>query len=180
MLEIEVPGVEYFNEKTNEFVEIDSCVLHLEHSLVSLSKWESKWEIPFLGKEEKTEEQTLSYIKLMTQEPNVAPEVYSRLSEENYKVINEYISSKMTATWFSEPKNEPASREIITAELIYYWMISMNIPFECQHWHLSRLITLIKVCGQKNQPQKKMKKGDLIERNRRLNAERQAKFNTTG
>lgn len=180
MLEIEVPGVEYFNEKTNEFVEIDSCVLHLEHSLVSLSKWESKWEIPFLGKEEKTEEQTLSYIKFMTQETNVAPEVYSRLSEENYKVINNYISSKMTATWFSEPKNEPASREIITAELIYYWMISMNIPFECQHWHLSRLITLIKVCGQKNQPQKKMKKSDLIERNRRLNAERQAKYKTTG
>lgn len=180
MLEITVPGIESFDERTNEFVEIDSQVLHLEHSLVSLSKWESEWEIPFLAKEEKTEEQTLSYIKIMTVEDNVPPEIYSRLSDENFRQINEYISAKMTATWFTEPKNQKQSRETITAELIYYWMISMNIPFECQHWHLSRLITLIKVCGQKNQPQKKMKRNEILERNRQLNAERKAKLKTTG
>jgi len=179
MLTIKLTLSESFDETTNEFGDADTVVLHFEHSLVSLSKWESEFEKPFLSSD-KSPEEILAYLKCMLLTPNIAPEVFLRLSQENIEQINEYINAKMTATWFNDREQYTPSREIITAELIYYWMISMNIPFECQHWHLARLLTLVKVCNKKNQPPKKMSRKDAMQQQRSLNAQRKAAMGTSG
>jgi hypothetical protein len=180
MLQITIPAVEQWDERKQEFITTKEQTLQLEHSLVSLSKWESKWCKPFLTKQEKTFEETLDYIKCMTITQNVDPEVYNYLTNENIEAVNNYINAPMTATYFSDDKTAKPSREQITAELIYYWMIALNIPFECQKWHLNRLLTLIKVCNIKNQPPKKRSKKEIISRNAALNAARRKRLNTRG
>lgn len=180
MLKVIVPGQEIFDEATSTFQYTDSFVLELEHSLVSLSKWESEWEKPFLGKGEKTDEETLGYVRAMTLTPNVPPEVFSNLTSENILEINAYINAKMSATWFADQTKAGSSNEVITAELIYYWMTAMAIPLQCEEWHLNRLFTLIKVTNEKNKPAKKMSRRELAARNSRLNAERLARHGTAG
>lgn len=179
MLKITIPGKEMFDEKTQEFFETKSYTIQLEHSLVSVSKWESKWNKPFLGKQEKTVEETIDYIRCMTITQNIDPVVYNGLTNENVKVINKYIDAPMTATTFSDGKGK-INNDIITSELIYYWMTALSIPMECQRWHLNRLLTLIRVCNVKNNPPKKMSKRELMQRNASLNAARRAQFNTKG
>jgi hypothetical protein len=180
MLTIVVPGPEMYDEKATEFVTEGDFTLELEHSLVSLSKWESNHEIPFLDKTEKTSEQVLDYIRCMTLTPKVPEEIFSRLSDGNLEAINTYLDAKMTATWFNEPPGAPQSREVITAELIYYWMVTFNIPFECQYWHINRLFTLIRVCNIKSAKPRKMTRAEIGARNRELNARRKAQLGTTG
>ena len=180
MLEIIIPATEQWDEKNQEFITSKEQILRLEHSLVSLSKWESKWKKPFLSNKEKTYEETIDYIKCMTLTQNVNDTVYNLLDKDNIEKINKYIGDPMTATTFKEDPNKKGGREIITSELIYYWMISLNIPFECQKWHLNRLLTLIKVCGIKNQPPKKMSKKDVMSRNAALNAARRKQMNSRG
>lgn len=181
MLTITVPGPdEVFDEGTKEFTTQGDVVLELEHSLVSLSKWESKFEKPFLDRGDKTSEEVLGYIKAMVLTPDVPEEVFHRLSEENIKSINAYIDAKMTATWFNEPPGPKTNREIITSELVYYWMTVFHIPFECETWHLNRLFTLIKICNLKQEKPKKMSRSQIAARNRELNARRKAELGTTG
>lgn len=179
MLEITIPAVEQWDQIKQEFINKPAQTLRLEHSLVSLSKWESKWCKAFLTKNEKTIEETLDYIRCMTITQNVDPEVYIHLTPENIAQINAYIEAPMTATYFSQDKGKP-SNEQITAELIYYWMIAFNIPFECQKWHLNRLLTLVRVCNVKSQPPKKMSKKEIMSRNAALNAQRKAQLGTKG
>lgn len=181
MLQITVPAIELWDEQKQEFITGKEQTLCLEHSLVSLSKWESKWNKIFLDKREKSLEETLDYIKCMTLTQNVKPEVYSRLTVENFKQINEYIEAPMTATTFYNDKRGTISREKVTSELIYYWMIALNIPFDpCQKWHLNRLLTLIRVCNVKNAPPKKLSKREIASRNAALNAQRRKQLNTRG
>jgi hypothetical protein len=180
MLQITIPAVELWDERKQEFVTTKEQTLQLEHSLVSLSKWESKWCKPFLTKQEKNFEEILDYIKCMTITQNVDPEVYNYLTNKNIEEINNYINAPMTATYFSDDKTAKPNREQITAELIYYWMIALNIPFACQKWHLNRLLTLIKVCNIKNQPPKKRSRKEIMSRNAALNAIRRKQLSTKG
>ena len=180
MLQITVPASESWDESKQEFINTKEQTLQLEHSLVSLSKWESKWCKSFFSKKEKTTEETIDYIKFMTLTQNVKPEVYSNLTNENVRQINEYIEAPMTATYFSKEEKGKVNNETVTAELIYYWMIALNIPFGCQKWHLNRLLTLIRVCNVKNQPPKKMSKSSILSRNAALNAARRQQLNTRG
>lgn len=180
MLEITIPATELYDEKNQEFINVKEQTLRLEHSLVSLAKWESKWNKPFLSKVPKTAEETIDYIKCMTLTQNVDPIVYTFISNENIMKINNYIDSPMTATTFTEDPNSKPNREQITAELIYYWMIALEIPFECQKWHLNRLLTLVRICNIKNQPAKKMSKQDVMARNAALNAARRKQLNSKG
>lgn len=175
MLRIIIPATEQWDESKNEFVYTKSQSLSLEHSLVSLSKWESKWCKPFLSKETKTAEETIDYIRCMTLTQNVDPDIYNYLTNENIIQVNRYIEAPMTATWFNNNNKGKPNCEQITSELIYYWMIAFNIPFECQKWHLNRLLTLIRVCNVKSQPSKKMSKKELLSRNAALNAVRRKK-----
>lgn len=183
MLKLTVPGYEYYDERTNMFGRTKTTTLQLEHSLVSLSKWEEKWQKPFLGKDQKTMEQCIDYVRCMTITQNVDPLVYNGLTAENFEVINRYIEAPMTATWFSEKDKKKFNREVITAEIIYYWMIALNIPFECQKWHLNKLLTLVRVCNIKNTPPKKHGKGAnraMLDQRTALNRARREQLHTKG
>ena len=181
MLTITVPiSPEGWDEDKQEFVQPKSQILQLEHSLISLSKWESKWQKPFYSKKEMTDEEALDYIKCMTLNKNVDPDIYNHLTRENIDDVMKYIGNPMTATTFGKDDKSNNSREVITSELIYYWMIVSNIPFECQKWHLNRLITLIRVCSIKNTPPKKMSKREIMSRNAALNAARRKQLNSKG
>lgn len=181
MLVINLPGREFYDEAKEEFVTESSIEIHLEHSLVSLSKWEEIHAKPFLHKDEKSSEEILAYIQAMVIAPDDLPRDWvTRLSTANLEAINQHIEAKKTATWFNKPDGKKPSPQVITSELIYYWMTAFNIPFECETWHLSRLLTLIEVCNEESQPKKKVSKESIRERNRRLNEERLKKYNTKG
>jgi hypothetical protein len=179
MLRLEVRTAQGFNQETNEFVSLESFALELEHSLVSLSKWESKFKKPFLSPGTKSDEELRDYVRLMTLTPNVPEEIYRKLSEGNISSIDEYINDTMTATWFRE-KPAAESRRPVTAELIYYWMIALGVPFECQHWHLNKLFTLIRVCSDQQKPPEKLSNAELAQRNRAENARRRAELGSSG
>lgn len=180
MLQITVPATELFDEDTNTFINVKETCLKLEHSLLSISKWESRWCKPFLAKDKedkRTPKEMLDYIRCMTLNTNVPENVYNALTPSNMKAISNYINHPMTATTVVD--RGKGSREIITSELIYYWMISYNIPFECEKWHINRLLMLIKVCNAKNNP-KKMSRAEVIAHNRALNAKRRKALHTRG
>ena len=183
MLKIVVPAWEDWDPVSNKFLTGRETILMLEHSLVSISKWEAKYHKPYLSEEPKTNEEMLDYIKFMTvTNPNkaISDDTYRHLSTQNIEAIRDYISDPMTATTINNRNQKRGRKEVITSELIYYWMTALNIPFECQRWHLNRLMTLIQVAGIKNQPAKKMSKKDIAAQNRSLNAARRAKMNTKG
>ena len=181
MLTIKVPiSPEGWDEEKEEFVEPKTVVLEMEHSLVSISKWESKWNKAFLSKKEKTAEEILDYIRCMTLTEGIDSDVYNHLTQDNIGQINKYIEAPMTASVLPKDRRTGSSKEVTTSELIYYWMIAQNIPFECQHWHLNRLLTLIKVCSMKNTPPTKRSKGELMRDYAAINRANRAKFNSKG
>lgn len=182
MLKITVPGVEKWDEERQEFISSKETDLRLEHSLVSVSKWESKWHKYFIGNNDLTREMLLDYIRCMTLDQNVDPDVYYALDENTINKIVDYIKDSHTATWFREdgPVSKSNSR-ILTSELIYYWMVALQIPFECQKWHLNRLLTLIRVCNEENsQSDKKMSQSEIMRRNREINEQRRKTLKTRG
>lgn len=182
MLTLQIPPREFFDERKQEFINFEGCSLQMEHSLISLSEWEAKWKKPFLNKpESRTNEELLDYFRCMTITKNVNPLAFASLTQEHINTIVNYINDPMTATWFSED-GKPSKRptEVVTSELIYYWMIAQNIPFECRKWHLNRLLTLIRVCNVKNNPPKKMSKADIARQQRELNEQRKKKLGTKG
>lgn len=180
-LPITIPVGEYYDAKEDRFHKNErERTIVLEHSLVSISKWESKWHKPFLSDNRKTLEESRDYIRCMTITQGVDPELYLFLSRENMEEVNKYIEDPMTASWVSEPKSKRPSKETITSELIYYWMIALNIPMKCEKWHLNRLLMLVRICNIKNQPDKKMSKGEIMRRNRSLNAARRRASGSKG
>lgn len=180
MLVINVGGQEFFDEKTQTFCYTEPATLLLEHSLLSLSKWESKHMKPFLSGPKKTTEETFDYIHCMSLTAVEDPSVFSRLNDEVLRKVNDHIESPETATTFGEMPKRKASGEVITSELIYYWMVAFNIPFECETWHLNRLFALIRICNIKQEKPKKMSRHEIAQRNRDLNAQRRAAMGTTG
>ena len=180
MLEIVIPETEQYDEANGCFITTKKQVLRLEHSLVSLSKWESKWHKPYLSRKQKTQEEQIDYIRCMTLTQNVDPNVYTAITPQILKTVNAYIDDSMTATTFAKRQRGRSNNEIVTAEIIYYWMISHQIPFECQKWHLNRLMTLINVCSAKNGPQKKMRQKEIFAQNRALNAARRKRTHSRG
>lgn len=182
MLKIVIPETEMWDEYRQEFIVEKEYTLQLEHSLVSLSKWESKWCKPFISKNGLTSEETVDYIKCMTITQNVPSEVYNRLTNDNITAVEEYINAPMTATWFSDndKKTGKNNSEQVTSELIYYWMIALTIPMKCEKWHLNRLLTLIRVCEAKNNPKKGKSKKSLLDEYAALNNARRQKLNTRG
>jgi hypothetical protein len=180
MLRIIIEGEEVYNEDEKTFYTINDVVIELEHSLVSVSKWESIYQKPFLGSGEKSTEEIFDYIKTMVLTPNVNLVVLHRCSSENLDTIQEYIDSPQSATTFGAMPERRGSVEVITSELIYYWIVAFNIPFECQYWHLNRLFSLIRICNIKNSKPKRMSKTEIAQRNRDLNAQRKAQLGTSG
>lgn len=181
MLTVVVPGKELWNKETNKFEYTADTVLHLEHSLVSLSKWEEIFKKPFLGKDERTDEEAIGYIIAMTLTEDVPNDVYSRLSAENMTAIGDYINDNRTATWFNEKKGGSTNTQTLTSELLYAWMFMGGVDKSCETWHLSRLITLLRTIKLENEPKKKTRPDSSALSDRaRLNAQRKAALGTTG
>lgn len=186
MLTITIPAREGYDDNKQEFITTKETTLQLEHSLLSLHKWEQKWHVPFLGDQQKTAEQSLDYIRCMTITPNVDPNVYILMPKETVNKITNYIGNPMTATWFADDKDkkkllgaQKSHSEVITAEIIYYWMIALGIPVEYRKWHLNSLLTLIRVVSIKNAPKGKTD-ANWAQNRRALNEARKARLHTRG
>lgn len=181
MLQITIPETELFDEVRQEFINVDKpTTLTLEHSLVSISKWESKWKKPYLTDEVKSVEETIDYIRCMTITQNVNPNIYYALTDQNFREVEEYIHDPHSATTIVEYGKAKKTTEKVTSELIYYWMCAYQIPFEAQKWHFNRLMNLIRIAGIKNNPDKKMNQRDAMKTQRELNAMRRAKSKSKG
>ena len=180
MLTITLEETELYDEETSTFTTLSGVTLELEHSLISLSKWESKHNVPFLTDKERTSDQIIDYLGMMIITPGIDPAIIHRCSTKDLETIQNYIDAKQSATTFMETPGRGGPKEVITAELIYFWMVNFGIPFECQHWHLNRLFALIRICNIKNSDQKKLSPAEIAARNRQLNAERKKELNTTG
>lgn len=180
MLKVIIQGGETFNEKDETFQDLDDVIIELEHSLLSLSKWESKYQKPFLSKEKKTAEEIFGYLKCMVVTPGVDLDVLNRLSQKDIEKLQDYIDSSQSATTFGEMPGRRGPGEVITSELIYYWMVAFNIPFETEAWHLNRLFSLIRICNIKNSPPQQLSRHEIAMRNRELNKQRKAELGTSG
>lgn len=180
MLEIIVEGTELFDEGTYKITKTKPTLLKLEHSLLSISKWESKWKIPFLKEPNKSNEEFIDYVRCMTITQNVDPSVYRALSLKNINDIKMYIEDPMTATWFNKSEKTNKNGRVVTSELVYCWMAQNQIPFECDRWNFNRLLTLIRVCNSENSPRKRMSSKNVLKQNASLNAKRKQALNTRG
>ena len=181
MLTILVKGQDFYDEAREEFVVVKPQKLVLEHSLLSISKWEARWKKTFFS-DSMTVEEMMDYIKCMTVSTKVNPLIYDCLTRKDYETIKKYMEDPMTATTIRKNPNAPKRRRTLTSELIYCWMFSLNIPMECEKWHINRLLTLIEVTSIENNPKgkRKMSRHDILSQNSALNAARRAKYHTRG
>lgn len=175
-------GDESFDNETQRFVTLNPVTLKFEHSLVSVSKWESKYKRPFLSPDPLTAEETLDYVRMMLITEDVPTAVFNRMRREHFDAVQKYIESEESATTFAELPDRKGPGEVVTAELIYYWMVAFTIPFECQYWHLKRLFALIRICNvkQDGKKQKKMSQHEIAQRYQAINAQRKAELGTSG
>lgn len=181
MLQIRIKDVDCYDERTESFVQIKGQTIQLEHSLISIAKWESKWKKPFASREGHNHEETIDYIRCMTITQNVDPELYNFITPEQIAEVNKYIDDPMTATTFAKAEGKGGGPgKAITNEEIYYYMTAFQIPWDAAKWHFNRLMTLIKICDEKNKPKKKMRKGDIARQRRSINAARRARLNSRG
>lgn len=181
MLQLTLPAGRGFNEDTEEFVIFPAVTLRLEHSLISIHKWEAKWHKSYLDNKEFTAEEQLDYIRCMSLDPNFDPIVLRRLRKDDFIKVRDYITNPMTATVIHKKKSQgPNSGQFITAELIYYWMVEFGIPFECNKWHLNQLLTLIEVCSIKQTPGNKMNKREAAMMRASANEARRKKLGSRG
>ena len=169
---------EYWDEEKEEFITTNGGEIHLEHSLISISKWESKWKKSFISSDKQIGEELYDYIRCMAEE-DISIDLIKSMGMDTILSILDYINDPMSATTVTSYGSKAPNRDIITSELIYYWMIALNIPFECQTWHLNRLLKLIEVCNSKNNP-RKMGKNDILKQNRDLNAARRKALQSKG
>ena len=181
MLELHLEEQEFWSDSQQMFIYMKPQTLRLEHSLLSLSKWEATWKKPFLSETGHSPIEERDYVRCMTVNKQVDPTAYMALTPDHMQKIRAYINDPHTATWFSNaPGGAKGTKEAITSELIYYWMVSMNIPFECQKWHLNNLLTLIHVISVKSDDSKKMSPSQVAHQNAALNAARKARLKTRG
>lgn len=181
MLELELGGTELYDEEASRFIEVPKCKLKMEHSLISISLWESKWKKPYLHSlRTLTDEESFDYVKCMVINKDVPKMIFHYIQEPEMRKIVEYINDPMTATWFSDERKGPPNRKVMTSEYIYYLMITNGIPLECQKWHINRLLTLIRVCENENGPQKKMTNTEKLKYYDAINEARKAKYHTRG
>lgn len=180
MLRIQLGGKEHYDESNNKFVVVNGVDVELEHSLISLSKWESKFQKPFLSEGNKTNDELLGYVDAMILTPDYPKEVLDRISPEEMSKINDHMDSKQSATTFPISRETKGKSETVTSELIYYWMVTFNIPFECETWHLNRLFSLIRICNLKNAKPVKRSANQIAQERRELNAQRRSQMGTSG
>lgn len=180
MLQLKIDDASFYDERTESFLDIKGQTIQLEHSLVSISKWEAKWKKPFLSREPKTREETIDYIRFMTITQCVNPLLYTLITDEMVEKINTYIDDPMTATTIRKTEGKGSARGIITSEEVYYYMTAYQIPFEAQRWHFNRLMTLIRVCDEHNKPKKKGRVGENRANWSKVNAARRAKLGSRG
>lgn len=179
MLTLKIESFEGWDEEKEEFIYIEGQTIHMRHCLASISKWESKWHIPFLSRKEKTEEQALDYIRCMVEE-EVSDTVINIIQTRYGREIESYMNNPSTATVVHHDKQEIGSNSPKTSEVIYSWMFQLNIPMECQYWHINKLITQIDYMNEQQKPPKKISKKDAMARQARINAERRAKLKSKG
>lgn len=182
MLHLVIPDRDFWDPIQERFISVKGVEIDLEHSLESVSKWESKWHVPFHDdRKKKTFEQNIDYVRCMTLTPDVNPNVFNYMTEQNVKDISDYIGDTHTATWFNDTNKRSGRKEVITSEIIYYWMSVYNLPESYQKWHLNKLMTLLRVCAEKNNPDgNKKNKGATAAQRRALNAARKKKYHTRG
>lgn len=180
MLELKLERQEFYDEEKNEFFTTEPIELRFEHSLVTLSKWESKFEKRFLDEAEKTNEEILGYVECMLLDDIDFSKVKSRLNQSHMTQINAYINAKNSATTFNEVQNSRGQTEAITSELIYYWMTIFKVPLACEDWHLNRLFTFIRVCNLKQQKPKKRSPHEIARERAEINERRKKELNTNG
>lgn len=176
MLKIRVPGGAFYDEVNNKFIDIPPTVLQLENSLLSIRRWESKWNRSWFDDGPKNDKERMDYIRCMVVTPNVNPYVFEIMPDDVKRQIEAYKVSPMTATTFGKDNNlKKPKQKFLTAEIVYWWMTEYNIPFECEKWHINQLLTLIRVCSEKKNPPKKMTPKEAREHHRAVNAKRRAK-----
>lgn len=178
MLKIVIKEDEFWDNEIRRFIPVPGATVYLEHSLSSISKWEGKWHKPYLDQDTpKSYEETVDYIRCMCLNPDELEDIhYTILARFHMNEIEDYKLNPMTATRISNSKPKGQQTEIVTAEVIYYWMFSQQIPLECENWHFNKLMTLIRVFNIKNGKPEKMSKREIFERNRALNKARKAKM----